>query len=69
MAFVHLHAHSEYSLLDGMGRVRDLVARAAELGMPALALTDHGNLSGAIKFYRAARAAGVKPILGCEIYV
>jgi len=69
VAFVHVHAHSEYSLLDGMGRVRDLVARAAELGMSALALTDHGNLSGSIKFYRAARAAGVKPILGCEIYV
>ncbi|QAA76525.1 MAG: DNA polymerase III alpha subunit [Candidatus Bipolaricaulis sibiricus] len=69
MAFVHLHVHSEYSLLDGMGRVRELVARAAELGMPALALTDHGNLSGAIKFYRAAREAGVKPLLGVELYV
>lgn len=69
MAFVHLHVHSEYSLLDGMGRVRELVARAAELGMPALALTDHGNLSGTIKFYRAAQDAGVKPLLGAELYV
>lgn len=69
VAFVHLHVHSEYSLLDGMGRVRDLVARAAELGMPALALTDHGNLSGAIKFYRMANEAGVKPLLGEELYV
>jgi len=69
VAFVHLHAHSEYSLLDAMGRVRDLVARAAELGMPALALTDHGNLSGTIKFYRAAEDAGVKPLLGVELYV
>jgi len=69
VAFVHLHVHSEYSLLDGMGRVRDLVARAAELGMPALALTDHGNLSGAIKFYRMASEAGVKPLLGEELYV
>ncbi|MFH1609357.1 MAG: PHP domain-containing protein, partial [Candidatus Bipolaricaulota bacterium] len=66
---MHLHAHSEYSLLDAMGRVRDLVARAAELGMPALALTDHGNLSGTIKFYRAAEDAGVKPLLGVELYV
>lgn len=69
MAFVHLHVHSEYSLLDGMARVRELVARAAELGMPALALTDHGSVSGTIKFYRAAQEAGVKPILGAELYV
>ena len=69
MEFVHLHAHSEYSLLDSMCRVRDLVSRAAELGMPAIALTDHGVLSGAVKFYQEAREAGVKPILGCELYV
>lgn len=69
MSFVHLHVHSEYSLLDAMGRVREIVARAADLGMPALALTDHGNLSGAIKFHRAAKERGVKPILGIEIYV
>ncbi|HEU68033.1 MAG TPA: DNA polymerase III subunit alpha, partial [Candidatus Acetothermia bacterium] len=69
VAFVHLHVHSEYSLLDAMGRVRELVARAAELGMPALALTDHGNVSGAVKFYRAAREKGIKPLLGAELYV
>jgi len=69
MAFVHLHVHSEYSLLDATCRVPELVGRAAELGMPALALTDHGVLSGAIKFYQAARDQGIKPILGCELYV
>jgi DNA polymerase-3 subunit alpha len=67
--FVHLHTHSDYSLLDGAQRVSDLAQRARELGMPALALTDHGNLFGAIEFYKAARAAGVQPILGCEAYV
>jgi len=69
MAFVHLHVHSEYSLLDATCRVVELVGLAAERGMPALALTDHGVLSGTIKFYRAARKRGVKPILGCELYV
>ena len=69
MAFVHLHVHSEYSLLDATCRIPELVARAVELGMPALALTDHGVLSGAIKFYRAAKEAGIKPILGCELYM
>lgn len=67
--FVHLHVHSHYSLLDGLAKVGDLVARAKELGMDALALTDHGNLYGAVEFYKKARAAGVKPILGCEMYV
>ncbi len=67
--FVHLHNHSEYSLLDGLSRVEGMAQRAAELGQPAIALTDHGNLYGIIDFYRAARAAGVKPILGCETYV
>ena len=67
--FVHLHNHSQYSLLDGASRINEMVALAAEYGMPALALTDHGNLFGAIKFYKAARAAGVKPILGCEAYI
>ncbi len=67
--FVHLHVHSEYSLLDGAGRIDDLVGKAARLKMPALALTDHGNMHGAVKFYRAAMAAGVQPILGCETYV
>jgi len=67
--FVHLHTHSDFSLLDGAQRIPALVARARELGMPALALTDHGNLFGAIEFYKTARAAGVQPILGCEVYV
>jgi DNA polymerase-3 subunit alpha len=67
--FVHLHVHSEYSLLDGAARLKRLVERAAQLGFPALALTDHGNLFGAIDFYEHARAAGVKPIIGCELYV
>ena len=67
--FVHLHTHSDYSLLDGAQRIPSLVERARELGMPALALTDHGNLFGAVQFYKAARAAGVQPILGCEAYV
>jgi DNA polymerase-3 subunit alpha len=67
--FVHLHVHSEYSLLDGAAQLRRLVDRAAQLGFPALALTDHGNLFGAMDFYRLAKEAGVKPILGCELYV
>ena len=67
--FVHLHLHSEYSLLDGGNRVDRLVARVKELGMPAVAVTDHGNLFGAMVFYERARAAGIKPILGCEAYV
>lgn len=69
MNFTHLHVHSEYSLLDGQIRVDALPARAAELGMRAVALTDHGVLYGAVDFYRAAREAGVKPIIGCEVYV
>src|SRR5438270_13309025 len=67
--FVHLHCHSHYSLLDGASRVPELVARAKELGMNALALTDHGNLYGAIEFYHECRAAGLNPILGYEAYV
>ena len=67
--FVHLHCHSEFSLLDGANRLTDLITRAGELGMPALALTDHGNLYGAWHFQRMARAAGIKPIIGCELYV
>jgi DNA polymerase-3 subunit alpha len=68
-SFVHLHLHTEFSLLDGMIRTKDLVNRAAELGMPAVAMTDHGNLYGAIEFYQACKKAGVKPIFGCEIYL
>ena len=67
--FVHLHVHSEYSLLDGAAQLEKLVAKAKELRFPAIALTDHGNLFGAIDFYLAAQKAGVKPILGCELYV
>lgn len=67
--FVHLHVHSDYSLLDGACDVGKLVARAAALGQPAVALTDHGNLFGAVAFQRAAKAAGIQPILGCELYV
>ena len=68
-SFVHLHLHTEYSTLDGACRTKDVAARAAELGMPAVAMTDHGNLYGAISFYKACKSAGVKPILGCEIYL
>ena len=67
--FVHLHVHSQYSLLDGAIRIGDLVARARDYRMPALALTDHGNMFGAVEFYQKAHAAGVKPIIGCEVYV
>ena len=67
--FVHLHLHTEYSLLDGACRVDELVDQAAKLGMKALAITDHGNMFGAVTFYDACRERGVKPILGCEIYV
>ncbi len=67
--FVHLHNHTEYSLLDGASRIPALVARAAELEMPALAVTDHGVMYGAIHFYKACKDVGVKPIIGCEVYV
>src|SRR5207302_8041415 len=68
-SFVHLHCHSHYSLLDGASRVPELVARAKELGMNALALTDHGNLFGAIEFYQECKAAGINPVVGYEAYV
>ena len=67
--FAHLHLHTEYSLLDGMCRIPQVMARAKELGMSALAITDHGNLHGTIQFYKAAKDAGIKPILGCEAYL
>lgn len=69
MPFTHLHVHTEYSLLDGMCRIPQLIERAKEMGMDALAITDHGNLYGAIQFYKAARDAGIKPIIGCETYI
>jgi len=67
--FVHLHCHTEYSLLDGAIRTTDLVGKAAEFGMPAVAMTDHGNMFGAVEFFQAAEKRGVRPIIGCEAYV
>lgn len=69
MAFTHLHVHTEYSLLDGSSKIKEIVKRAKELGMDSLAITDHGVMYGVIDFYKAAREAGIKPIIGCEIYV
>ena len=69
MAFTHLHVHTEYSLLDGSSKIKELTARAKELGMDSLAITDHGVMYGVIDFYRAAKEVGIKPILGCEVYV
>jgi DNA polymerase III subunit alpha len=67
--FTHLHVHTEYSLLDGMCRIKQLVEKAKEMGMTSLAITDHGVMCGAIEFYQAAKEAGIKPIIGCEIYI
>ncbi len=69
MAFAHLHVHTEYSLLDGSNKIKEYVARVKELGMDSAAITDHGVMYGVIDFYRAAKAEGIKPILGCEVYV
>ncbi|HKL80865.1 MAG TPA: PHP domain-containing protein, partial [Mobilitalea sp.] len=69
MNFTHLHLHSEYSLLDGSGKIKELVLRAKELGMDSLAITDHGVMYGVIDFYKACIAEGIKPIIGCEVYV
>ena len=69
MAFTHLHIHTEFSLLDGACRIKDLVARVKELGQDAVAITDHGVMYGVIDFYKACKAAGIKPIIGCEVYV
>ena len=69
MEFTHLHVHTEYSLLDGSSKIKELPARAKELGMDSLAITDHGVMYGVIDFYRACRAVGIKPIIGCEVYV
>ena len=67
--FVHLHVHTEYSLLDGACRINQLVDRVAELGQPAIAITDHGCMYGAVEFYKACKEKGIKPIIGCEVYV
>lgn len=69
MAFAHLHVHTEYSLLDGSNKIKEYVNRVKELGMTAAAITDHGVMFGVIDFYKAARAAGIHPVLGCEVYV
>src|SRR5215216_7266650 len=68
-AFAHLHCHSEYSMLDGASRIGDLISFAKDQNMPGIALTDHGVMYGAIKFYKEAKSAGIKPIMGCEVYV
>ena len=67
--FVHLHCHTEYSVLDGVSKVGDLLERCREYGMEACAITDHGNLFGALDFYKSAKKAGIKPIIGCELYL
>ncbi len=69
MNFTHLHVHTEYSLLDGASKIKELVARTKELGMDSIAITDHGVMYGVIDFYRAAKEAGIRPIIGCEVYV
>ena len=69
MAFAHLHVHTEYSLLDGLSRIPELVQRAKDLGMSALGMTDHGALYGAVEFYSTCVEAGIKPVIGCELYV
>jgi len=69
MTFIHLHNHSDYSLLDGACRLQGLVQTAVDQGAPAIALTDHGNMFGALDFYTRAKEAGIKPIIGCEFYV
>lgn len=69
MEFTHLHVHTEYSLLDGSSKIKEITSRAKELGMKSLAITDHGVMYGVIDFYKAAKEVGIKPILGCEVYV
>ena len=69
MSFTHLHVHTEYSLLDGSSKIKELVHHTKELGMDSIAITDHGVMYGVIDFYKAAKAEGIKPILGCEIYI
>ena len=69
LKFTHLHVHTEYSLLDGSAKISELVKRAKELGMESLAITDHGAMFGVIDFYKACKDEGIKPIIGCEVYV
>ncbi|MBQ4346856.1 MAG: PHP domain-containing protein, partial [Firmicutes bacterium] len=68
-AFCHLHVHTEYSLLDGSAKIPELISRAKELGMDSLAITDHGAMFGVMDFYKAAKEAGIRPVIGCEVYV
>jgi len=68
MSFTHLHVHTEYSLLDGLSKIKKLTSLAKEYGMPALAITDHGNMYGAVEFYKSCQKNDIKPIIGCEIY-
>lgn len=67
--FVHLHLHTEYSLLDGACKIKDIPKLAKQLGQSAIAITDHGNMFGVVDFYKACKAEGIKPIIGCEVYV
>jgi DNA polymerase-3 subunit alpha len=67
--FVHLHVHTEYSLLDGAARIKKLVEKASKLGMGSIAITDHGNMHGVVQFYKEAKKNKVKPIIGCEVYI
>lgn len=67
--FVHLHVHTQYSLLDGANKIDPLIRKARAENMPAIAMTDHGNLFGAIEFFQTAKKHGVKPIIGCEVYI
>ena len=67
--FTHLHVHTEYSLLDGSAKIKELVERTKELGMNSIAITDHGAMYGVVEFYKAAKEKGIKPIIGCEVYV
>ena len=69
MGFVHLHLHTQYSLLDGANKIKNLLPQVRAYDMPAVAMTDHGNMFGAIEFYRTAAQHGVKPIIGCEMYL
>ena len=69
MAFAHLHVHTEYSLLDGASRIKELVRRTKELGMDSVAMTDHGVMYGAVRFYKEAKAQGIHPVIGCEVYL
>ena len=69
MSFAHLHLHTEYSLLDGACRIKKLIPRVKELGQTAVAITDHGAMYGVIDFYREANKYGIKPVIGCEVYV